>query len=52
MEGKVGVGAAKSSDEVVFEDADGAFGLVAAVCMGGNKLKIYLIVREEVFEER
>ena len=40
MEGEVGVCAAESCNEVVFESGDGAFGGIATMHAGGGKLEV------------
>ena len=50
MEGKVFIGAAEASDEVVFVGPNGTFGGVAAVAVGRDQLEIYGGVMEEIFE--
>ena len=49
MKGKIGVGAAKSGNEVIFEYADGAFGTVASVGVRGDELKVNVVVSEKLF---
>lgn len=44
------IGATQTSDEVIFENADGSFCCVATVCVWWYQLKINLIVGEEIFE--
>jgi hypothetical protein len=44
MEGKVFVNTAQTSNEVIFEGADGAFRGVASVCAGGNQLIVDILV--------
>ena len=44
MQGKVGIGAAQARNEVIFEHSDGAFCLVASVCMWWYELVVDLVV--------
>jgi hypothetical protein len=50
MQGKVFVDAAQTSDEMVFEGADGAFSSIAAMHAGGDKLVVNGFRREKLFE--
>jgi hypothetical protein len=40
VEGKLGTGATETSNEVVYESADGTFNSVAAVDMGRSQLEV------------
>lgn len=51
MKGKIGVGAAETGNEMVFEDADGAFGTVASVGVRWDELKVNVVVGEKLFED-
>ena len=44
MDGEIGCGGAKARDKMVFEGADGAFGGVAAVGVGWNKLVFHVLL--------
>ena len=51
MKWEVGVGGAETGDEMVFENADGAFCLIASVGMWWYELVVNLVFREEIFEK-
>jgi hypothetical protein len=51
MKGEVFVGAAEAGNEVVFKRADGAFGSVAAMDVGRDKLEVDIFGAEEVFKD-
>jgi len=50
VQGEILVSAAKASNEVVFECADGSFGSIAMVDMGRNQLVINIFSCKEVLE--
>ena len=50
VEGEIFVNAAKSSNEVILEGADGAFGGIAAVDSGRGELKVNFFFAEELFQ--
>ena len=50
MEWKLGISAAKPSNEVIFEGLDCAFSGVATVDAGRSKLVLNAVVKEEVLE--
>jgi hypothetical protein len=49
VEREVFVNAAKASNEVILEGADGAFGGIASVDSGRGELKINFFFAEELF---
>ena len=51
MKWEVGVSRAETGDKMVFENADGAFCLVASVGMWWYELVVNLLFREEFFEK-
>jgi len=50
VEGKMFVDTAKAGDEMVFERPDGAFGGIATMDARRGKLKVDVLVAEELFE--
>ena len=50
MQGEILVSAAKASDEVVFECADGSFCSIVMVDMGRDQLVIHIFSYKEVLE--
>lgn len=51
MKGKVFVGAAEAGNKVVFEYADGAFSLVATMCVWRDELVVNMLFGEVLLED-
>jgi len=51
MQREVFVGGAKACNEMIFVGANGAFGCVAAMDAGGDKLVVDLLFVEKFFED-